>query len=135
MAKNTMKLDLNGFKELLERIQKAGGNIDTAAEKALVESAKRFMEDLKNGIKKHHRTGLTEASLNDPTQIEREGNRLTLKVGFDLGKGGLPALFLEYGTPRVKAEPFIQSAIQRNQAKSRKIQKELLSKILKELVP
>ena len=45
MAKNTMKLDLNGFKELLERIQKAGGNIDTAAEKALVESAKPFMED------------------------------------------------------------------------------------------
>ena len=50
MAKNTMKLDLNGFKELLERIQKAGGNIDAAAEKALVESAKPFMEDLKTGI-------------------------------------------------------------------------------------
>jgi len=133
MAKNTMKLDLNGFKELLERIQKAGGNIDAAAEKALVESAKPFMEDLKTGIKKHHRTGLTEASLNDPTQIEREGNRLTLKVGFDLGKGGLPALFLEYGTPRSKAEPFIQQAIKRNQAKARKIQKEILTKILKEL--
>ena len=135
MAKNTMKLDLNGFKELLERIQKAGGNIDAAAEKALVESAKPFMEDLKTGINKHHQTGLTEASLNDPTQIERDGNRLTLKVGFDLGKGGLPALFLEYGTPRMKAEPFIQSSIQRNQSKSRKIQKELLSKILKELEP
>ena len=135
MAKNTMKLDLNGFKELLERIQKVGGNIDAAAEKALVESAKPFMEDLKTEIKKHHLTGLTEASLNDPTQIERDGNRLTLKVGFDLGKGGLPALFLEYGTPRMKAEPFIQSSIQRNQSKSRKIQKELLTKILKELEP
>ena len=135
MAKNTMKLDLNGFKELLERIQKAGGNIDTAAEKALTESAKPFMEDLKTGIKKHHRTGLTEASLKVPTQIQREGNRLTLNVGFDLGKGGLPALFLEFGTPRMKADPFIQPAIQRNQSRSRKIQKELLAKILKELKP
>ena len=135
MAKNTMKLDLNGFKELLERFQKAGGNIDAAAEKALTESAKPFMEDLKTGIKKHHRTGLTEASLKVPTQIEREGNRLTLNVGFDLGKGGLPALFLEFGTPRMKADPFIQPAIQRNQSRSRKIQKELLAKILKELKP
>jgi len=135
MAKNTMKLDLSGFKELLERIQKVGGNIDAAAEKALIESAKPFVEDLKTGIKKHHRTGLTEASLNDPTQIQREGNRLTLNVGFDLGKGGLPALFLEYGTPHMKADPFIQRSIQRNQSISRKIQKELLTKILKELEP
>jgi len=56
-------------------------------------------------------------------------------VGFDLGKGGLPALFLEYGTPHIKADPFIQRSIQRNQSISRKIQKELLTKILKELEP
>lgn len=135
MSKNTMKLDLNGVKELLERLQKAGGNIDAAAEKALVESAQPFMEDLKRGIQKHHRTGLTEASLKDPTQIEREGNRLTLNVGFDLGKGGLPALFIEHGTPRIKPQPFIQPAIRKNQTKSRKIQQAVLTKLLKEIEP
>jgi len=133
MAKNAMKLDLSGVKELLVRIQKAGGNIDAAAEKAIVESAKPFLNDLKVGIKKHRRTGLTEASLNDPTQIEREGNRLTLNVGFDLGKGGLPALFIEHGTPHMKPEPFIQPAIQRNQAKARKIQQTILTQILEDL--
>lgn len=135
MAKNTMKLDLKGVSDLLERIQKVGGNIDAAAEKALVESAKPFVEDLKSGIKKHRRTGLTEASLNDPTQLQREGNQLTLNVGFDLGKGGLPALFLEYGTPRMKPESFIRPAIQRNQPKARKIQQEILSQILEDLKP
>ncbi len=135
MAKNTMKLDLKGLSDLLERIQKVGGNIDAAAEKALVESAKLFVEDLKSGIKKHRRTGLTEASLNDPTQLQREGNQLTLNVGFDLGKGGLPALFLEYGTPSIKPEPFIRPAIQHNQPKARKVQQEILSQILEDLKP
>lgn len=135
MAKNTMKFDLKGVSDLLERIQKVGGNIDAAAEKALVESAKPFVEDLKSGIKKHRRTGLTEASLNDPTQLQREGNQLTLNVGFDLGKGGLPALFLEYGTPRMKPEPFIRPSIQRNQSKARKIQQAVLNQILEDLKP
>lgn len=135
MAKNTMKLDLKGVSDLLERIQKVGGNIDAAAEKALVESAKPFVEDLKSGIKKHRRTGFTEASLNDPTQLQREGNQLTLNVGFDLGKGGLPALFLEYGTPHMKPDPFIRPNIQLNQSKARKIQQEILSQILEDLKP
>lgn len=135
MAKNSMKLDLRGVSDLLERIQKVGGNIDAAAEKTLVESAKPFVEDLKSGIKKHRRTGLTEASLNDPIQLQREGNQLTLNVGFDLGKGGLPALFLEYGTPHMKPESFIRPAIQRNQTKARKIQQEILSQILEDLKP
>ena len=93
MAKSSMKLDLRGVSDLLERIQKVGGNIDAAAEKALLESAKPCVEDLKSGIKKHRRTGLTEP------------------------------------------EPFIRPAIQRNQAKARKIQQEILSQILEDLKP
>ena len=135
MSKNSMKLDISGFSSLLERIQKANGDIDQAAIKALEEGAKPFVADLKTAIKKHRLTGETEKSLNDSTQVIREGNRLTLKLGFNLSKGGLPALFLEYGTPRMKPDPFIQTAIKRNQAKARKIQKEVLEKILEGLKP
>lgn len=133
MAKNSMKLDLSGFKEMLENIQKAGGKIEDAAEKALSESAQPFYEDLKEGIKKHRLTGLTEDSLQNPQNIVWEGNRVSLKVGFNMKTGGLPALFIEYGTPRQKAEPFIQPAIRKNQPKSRKIQQTTLHDILKEL--
>lgn len=133
MGKNSMKLDLTGFNTMLESIQKAGGQIDKAAEKALTESATPFYEDLKVGIKKHRKSGLTESSLLDPKNIVWEGNRVTLKVGFDMSKGGLPALFLEYGTPKQKATPFIQPAIKRNQPKAKKIQKNVLSEILEEL--
>lgn len=142
MGKNSMKLDLSGFNDMLERIQKAGGSIEKAAEKALSESAKPFYQDLKAGIEKHQRSGLTEKSLLDPNNIKWDGNRVTLKVGFDMSKGGLAALFIEYGVNRLskkgkavvqKPDPFIQPAIRKNQSKARKIQQEELSKILEEI--
>jgi HK97 gp10 family phage protein len=117
---------------MLERIKKAGGSIEQAAEKALKESAKPFYDDLQAGIKEHYDTGDTELSLRT-TNVKWEGNVATLKVGFDMNKGGLPALFIEYGTPRQKAKPFIRPAITRNKPKARKIQQKVLSDILKEL--
>lgn len=128
-----MTLDLSGFTGMLERIQKVGGNIDKAAEKALSESAKPFYDDLKEGIEKHHKTGMTEESLRDEKNIVWDGNRVTLKVGFDLSKGGLPALFVEYGTPKQPADPFIQPAITKNKPKAKKIQQQILNEILGEL--
>lgn len=130
MGKNTMRLDLIGFSTMLEGIQKAGGNIERAVETALTESAKPFETELKAGIAKHHRTGLTEKSLLASNNVQWDGNRATLNVGFDIAKGGLPALFIEYGTPRMPADPFIQPAIQRNQSKAKKIQQQVLNEIL-----
>lgn len=133
MANNSMKLDLGEFTGMLERIQKAGGSIERAAEKALSDSAKPFYDDLKAGIAKHRRTGLTEKSLLDQNNIQWEANRVTLKVGFDMSKGGLPAMFIEYGTPKMAPDPFIQPAIKRNQPKAKKIQQQVLSEILEGL--
>ena len=133
MGKNSMSLDLSGFTGMLERIQKAGGDIDKAAEKALSESAKPFYDDLKDGIRKHHKMGFTEASLLDPNGATWDGNRITLKVGFDMSKGGVPALFIEYGTPKQAPEPFIQPAITKNKSKAKKIQQRILGEILGEL--
>lgn len=127
-----MKLDLKGLEEMLERIKRAGGNIEQAAEKALKESAEPFYDDLQAGIKEYHDTGDTELSLRT-TNVKWEGNVATLKVGFDMKKGGLPALFIEYGTPKQKPRPFIRPAITRNKPKARKIQQKVLSDILKEL--
>jgi HK97 gp10 family phage protein len=129
---NKMKLSMNGFEDMLERIRKAGGSIEKAAEAALVEGAKPFQDDLKKGIIKHHRTGLTEKALQE-NEVKWEGNVATLEAGFKISKGGLPALFIEYGTPKQKADPFIRPAIESNTPKARRIQKQVLSKILEEL--
>lgn len=132
MSRNRMKLDLQGFSGLLERIQRAQGEIDQAATHALERGAEPFVADLKAGIAKHRQTGLTESSLNEP-KVVRDGHRLTLNAGFDLAHGGLPALFLEYGTPRMKPDPFIQKALKRNQKTARSIQESTLTKILEGL--
>jgi len=129
---NSMKLSMKGFEDMLERIQKSGGNINQAAEKALIEGAKPFRDDLKKGIQKHYRTGLTESTLRD-LKVEWDGNIASLKTGFDISKGGLPALFIEYGTPTQKANPFIRPSIKRNESKAKRIQKEELMKALEEL--
>ena len=50
MSKNKMKLEMNGFSDLLERIQQAHGDIDAAAKTALQQGAKPFIDDLKLGI-------------------------------------------------------------------------------------
>lgn len=132
MGKNSMTLNMKGFDDMLERIKKANGSIESAAEKALVEGVKPFQQDLQVGIKKHYRTGLTESTLKEPN-VRWNGNVASISAGFDINKGGLPAIFLEYGTPKQRPRPFIRPAIERNKSKARNIQKRELTKILKEL--
>lgn len=127
-----MKLDIKGLEDMLERIKKAGGKIEQATEKALKESAKPFYDDLQAGIQAHYKTGDTELSLRS-TNVEWNGNVASLKVGFDMNRGGLPALILEYGSPKQPARPFIRPAITRNKPKAKKIQQKVLGDILKEL--
>jgi HK97 gp10 family phage protein len=132
MMANSIKLNLKGLDELLERIKKAGGSIEQAAEKALVESAEPFFDDLKAGIAEHRLTGETERSLRK-NKVEWEGGKASVKIGFDINNGGLPALFVEYGTPTQKAQPFIRPAIVKNKPKAKRIQQTVLNNILKDL--
>ncbi len=133
MGKNSLKLELSGVEELLRSIEKMGGDVNAAAEKALLASAVPFHQELKVAIKKHRRSGLTESTLREPKQVKWEGNRCTLEVGFNLKSGGLPALFLEYGTPRMKARPFIRPAINRCKKDAKAHQQKALEEIMKEL--
>lgn len=133
MSKNSLKLELTGVEELLSSIQKMGGDINQAAEKAILASAQPFHQDLQQAIQKHRRSGLTESTLKSPEKVQWEGNRCTLEVGFSIKAGGLPALFLEYGTPRQRARPFIRPAIQRCRKSAQAIQQNTLNDLLKEI--
>lgn len=129
---NSMKLDTKGIEALLERIKKAGGSIEQATEKALTESAEPFFDDLRAGIAKHRLTGETESSLRK-NRVEWEGGKASIKIGFNINNGGLPALFVEYGTPTQKAQPFIRPAITKNKPKAKRIQQAILNNMLKDL--
>lgn len=122
-----------GGDEIIQRLDKAGANVEEALGTALLNSAEPIKVELLEFIKKHKCTRETEDTF--VTEVKTDlNNKLYCYVGFNLkkedGKPGLPALFLNYGTPIQDATYFIDNAIERNLNNIKKIQIETLEKIL-----
>lgn len=101
MSKNKISLDFKNFEEYAERLDKLGGNLREAIEKALQESADLINQQLESDMPKHHRTGRTQRSILSNGRVEWSGTIAEIKVGFSISNGGFPSIFLMYGTPRM----------------------------------
>lgn len=93
-------IDFEGFTELSDRYMKLGGDIKTVANDCLQFIPEKINPDLSKAIAKHHRTGRTEKSLVKGQKPTWTGDTAEIKVGFDISHGGLPSIFLMYGTAR-----------------------------------
>lgn len=93
-------IDENLFSEYLNHIKTLGGDIKATTEEALKATHAYITPNIKRDIQKHKRTGKTERSLIDKAEIKWEGLVAEVRVGFDIANGGLPSLFLMYGTPK-----------------------------------
>lgn len=145
MAQSGIKIKLEGFDDILAKIQKAGGTIDKAAKTCLEKSADIMQSELKSNMQsKDVSSRLINAM--PPPKISVEGNRYTAAVGYEKGdydprnpSYGYKVVFLNYGTPKrtkhgkVKARGFIQAAKKKARPKIKKQQEETLTDILKEL--
>ena len=100
MAKTKLSLSGDVFQEYADKLEKLGGNLRGAVERALEESAEYVNKNLKNDIKPHERTGNTEKSLKDDQKIKWEGMTASIPVGFNISDKGLASIFLMYGTPK-----------------------------------
>lgn len=114
MAK--MKIDFDGFDELLERFEEMEKDLKPAVEKALKETHRIMTPGIKSAIAPHHLTGDTEESLHESPHVEWEGFVGAINIGFDISKGGLPSIFLMYGTrvhgtPRVRPDMKLWNAV------------------------
>jgi HK97 gp10 family phage protein len=141
MASKAM-LQLKGFDDLLEKIQKAGGSIDAAADSCLRQSAQIMQAELKAQMQA---AGVDDGLINamPPPQITVNGNRYSAAVGYKKGdfdpndpSDGYKVVFLNYGTPRrtmhgkVKARGFIEKAKKKARPQIKKAQQQTLEKIL-----
>lgn len=99
-SKNKLKLQFNGFNDMFAKLDKLGADTKKIASDALEESFNAVTPGVLAAIKPHKDTGKTEESLVTTPQVVWEGTRAYVEVGFDLDKGGLPSIFLMYGTPR-----------------------------------
>lgn len=135
-------LQLKGFDDLLEKIQKAGGSVDAAADSCLRQSAQIMESELKAQMQA---AGVDGGLINrmPPPKITVKNNRYRAAVGYEKGEfdprdpsDGHKVVFLNYGTPRrtmhgkVAARGFIQAAKKKARPRIKKAQQETLEKIL-----
>ena len=100
MAKTKLSLSGDVFQEYADKLEKLGGNLRGAVERALEESADYVNDNLERDIRPHRRTGKTEKSLRKDWKVEWQGMTASIPVGFDVTKGGMQSIFLMYGTPK-----------------------------------
>lgn len=156
MAKSKLKLSINGFDKMLEKIQAAGGDIDRAAR----ECASKSVEILESNL-----ISEAQASGAETTTVFHEvtasGNIISAETGWKLGEynsanpsEGYQAMFTEFGTGKYSARgkgkdrktakgynrgsteprPFFSNARKKSAKQIRAMQQETLQNITKELI-
>ena len=145
-----LKLKLEGFDDLLKKIEKAGGDIDRVTKYALRKSADVMQKELEEQmtLTDDSRFGTTVTLIKrlPPPQLEIDYGKYTAHVGYketaynpDNPSDYHKAIFLNYGTPYrtkhgvIKARGFVNKAKRRAKPKIKKLQKEALEKILARL--
>lgn len=125
-------LEFEGFEELISTLENLGADVEKATEEALYETRDHISAKLLVDMDKHHRTGKTKKSIAEDDKVEWEGSTASIPVGFHISDGGLPSVFLMYGTPRMKKDTKLYNDIYGAKTKKEvnEIQQNAISKTL-----
>lgn len=142
MARSGITVKIEGFEELFNQIEKAGGSMNKAADSCIRKSAQIMQEELKTQM---YNANVPDDLINDmpPPKIEVEGNLYSASVGYEKGiynpkdlTDSYKVIFLNYGTPKrkehgkVKDRGFIRKAKNKARPQIKKEQQKTLEKIL-----
>ena len=94
--------------DLLHEIERLGGNIESAIIDAVELSGRNATNRFKKVIEDHKISGITEEALVLDPKADYEGKKIVLYTGFDLDRGGAPALWLDRGTPTQKPLNYVK---------------------------
>lgn len=106
-----MKIEFDGFEQVVARINKLEGDVRKTSEKALKASRDYITPNIKKEMSKHKRTGKTVSSIAESEPVKWEGSKASIYVGFKIKEGGIASIFLMYGTPRMKKDHKLYNAI------------------------
>lgn len=117
MAK--MQIIGDSFKDLALAIDKAGGDLKSAADEALRETGKIVQSNVVSAAqpyagkgKKGYATGEMYRAIKRTYSPKWIGDVAEVGVGFDLSaKGGFHSIFIMYGTPRMAKDQAVFNAI------------------------
>lgn len=130
--KSKCTMSFSGYDEIIHDIERLGGDIPKAIEKAIEKSGEVATHEYLKTIDKHRYSGLTEDAIEENLKAKNDGKKITLQTGFNIGKGGVASIWLDRGTPSQKPVKFIQK-IKRNKAVKGAIE-ETLDKEVKKLL-
>lgn len=151
MSRKPLKITFEGFEDLIEEIEKAGGKVETAAIKAVNEGVDIVYNELHAQCAKTNvPASITQEIKKTPAQMK--DGICSGAVGWDLGpynpanpSAGYKAIFLNYGTPRrktragenrgqiLRAKRFIGMTKTQSRKKVKAAQEAALNEILKGL--
>lgn len=145
MARNKIGLQVKGFEEYMDKLDKLGG---TQAMKRGVESALKASKQYVNPqieqrmakgnlpAKGMYSKDGTKQSIDKSMSVDWEGMTGSIKVGFDFKKSGLKSIFLMYGTPKMQPVAGLKNSIYGAKTKKdiAKIQAEALDKVIKRVM-
>jgi len=133
MANKLVFIQTPNMKKLLTEFDELSNKgMQEAIKGALIESHKYITPLLRQQIEKHRKTGRTENSLDETPRVTVEGNKISIGVGFHISQGGLPSIFLMYGTPKQAPDTALYNAIFGGEVKKEiaKIQRNYVKKAM-----
>ena len=104
-------VEITGMSELLKKIEKAGGNVNQACAKAVDNCLELVGLHMQLFMAQHKLTGETYDSY-EQIMASIKDNKVEAMVGYNIEKGGLPAIFLDVGTPKQKPYFFRYYAVE-----------------------
>lgn len=130
-----MSLDFDGFNDILKRFAAVEADVKPAAEQALKKTFEIVEEKAAVAVQKpnlpahgRYSHGATEKSLVREPSITWKGTTASVEVGFNIKHGGLPTVFMMYGTPSYMKNQMLYDAFYGDQTlgEVRTRQKEIL---------
>lgn len=108
-------IELTGVDEILNKLQQIGTNISRLENKALKNAAEPVLEDAKATNAFNDRSGRLRKGLKISNIKNKEGVKYIL-VGVDKSDNSkiFYGKFLEFGTSKISARPFLQPAYEKN---------------------
>lgn len=115
MAKLSLKFA--GMEDYIETLVKMGENAHAVVDDTLKQGVDIINEELHTEMRSHRITGETERSIRDSEKVRWTGDKASVKYGFNIKKGGEPAIYLERGGPYQNPTPVLKPAEKRAESR------------------
>lgn len=109
-AKKKWGVEFAGVDNYLKRLEALSGEAPKkAVTRALQKSQQIVADKAARAMIPHKQTGKTAGAIITDGAVEWAGTTASISVGFDIDNGGLPSIFLMYGTKSKTGEKLIKA--------------------------